>query len=224
MDLNITEVGRLLNVGEDRILDWISGDQLPCHRIQETYRFNRVEILEWASARQIAVRPDIFASDDGESSPLLLTGAIQHGGVLHNLPGTTKSAVLQAVCERMLLPAGTSRAELLEVLMAREALNSTGIGEGFAIPHPRGPIVLGVPEPLISMAFLAQPVDFAAIDKRPVHTLFVIISPTIRLHLKLLSRLMFALKNKDFRRLLARKPSADDIFKGVEKLETGLKD
>jgi PTS system nitrogen regulatory IIA component len=105
------------------------------------------------------------------------------------------------------------------VLVAREALCSTGIGNGIAIPHPRGPIVLGLLDPQVTLAFLRQPVDYGALDRKPVGTLFVIISTTVHIHLTLLSHLMFALQDVEFRGLLDGRASAEKILAKSAEIE-----
>jgi PTS system nitrogen regulatory IIA component len=101
---------------------------------------------------------------------------------------------------------------LLQVLLAREALGSTGIGDGIAIPHARNPIVLNVERPTITLCFLENPVDFAALDGLPVTILFTLINPTARAHLHLLSRLAFMLNDKGFKDVLKRQTSRDEIL------------
>src|SRR5216683_918619 len=78
------------------------------------------------------------------------------------------------------------------------------VGDGVAIPHVRNPIVLHVSRPAVTLAFLSQPVDFGALDGKPVHVLFSIISPTNRAHLQLLSRLSFVLHDGKLRKTVAR--------------------
>jgi PTS system nitrogen regulatory IIA component len=94
------------------------------------------------------------------------------------------------------------REELHSVLVAGEALCSTGIGNGVAIPHPRGPIDLGIAELQVSLGFLRKPIEFVALDKKPVSILFVIVSTTVHVYLLLLSHLMYGLQDQEFRRLL----------------------
>ena len=62
------------------------------------------------------------------------------------------------------MPDEVDRDFLLTVLEAREAMGSTGIGDGIAIPHVRNPILLHVKRPFVSLFLLKQPVDFDAID------------------------------------------------------------
>ena len=68
----------------------------------------------------------------------------------------------------MKLPDDVDREFLYQVLLAREALGSTGIGDGIAIPHVRNPIVLHLSRPTVTLCFLEQPVDFGALDGQPV--------------------------------------------------------
>ena len=127
-------------------------------------------------------------------------GALKAGGIVYRLGGTDKASVLKSLVEYMRVPEEVDREFLYRVLLAREALGSTGIGEGIAIPHVRNPIVLHVPQPMITLCFLEQSIDFEAFDGQPVDTLFSLISPTVRAHLHLLSRLSFALRDPAFKK------------------------
>ena len=137
---------------------------------------------------------------------------LESGGVFYRLAGTNKPAALRSVVEVLRLPDKVDREFLLQVLLAREALESTAVGDGIAIPHVRNPIVLHVPQPLVTLCFLETPVDFGALDGQPVHTLFTLISPTVKAHLHLLSRLAFALRNPDFKALIVRQAGRDEIL------------
>ena len=108
------------------------------------------------------------------------------------------------------------------VLFAREALESTGIGDGIAIPHVRNPIVLHVSRPVITLCFLEKAVDFGALDGKPVSILFSLISPTVRAHLRLLSRLSFALQDPGFKSVVTRQGSRDEIFAEARRVEAAL--
>jgi nitrogen PTS system EIIA component len=120
------------------------------------------------------------------------------------------------------LPEGVDREFLFQVLWAREALESTAIGDGIAIPHVRNPIVLHVDKPLITLCFLETPVDFGALDGKPVHALFSLISPTVRTHLHFLSRIAFILRDPEFKDMIMRQASRDDILGAVRRFGAGL--
>ncbi len=108
---------------------------------------------------------------------------------------------------------------MLSVLEAREAMGSTGIGDGIAIPHVRNPILLHVEQPFVTLALLPEPVDFDAIDGKPVHALFFVVSPSVPVHLRILAQLGFVLRDDVLRKLLADRAPTDDIIGRIEMLE-----
>lgn len=222
MDLTVKDAARLLQTTEKSVYRWIHDGVLPCHRVSDRYRLNRVELIEWASERQMKLSPEIFEDEQRPPSKVILADSLKRGGVIYDLPGADKASVLPAVCKALPLPPQVNREELHNVLLAREQLASTAIGNGIAIPHPRSPIVVGVTQPLVTMAFLKQPVDFGALDGRPVTTLFVTLSTTVRLHLQILSHLMYVLQDAQFRKLLAQRATAEAILKHVESVESKI--
>jgi PTS system nitrogen regulatory IIA component len=175
--------------------------------------------LEWATARNIKCSPEIFRENGIKPPALLLTNALRRGGVIYDLDCRDKSSALRAVCNVLPLPPKVDREELHSVLVAREALCSTGIGNGVAIPHPRGPIVLGIAEPQVSLGFLRKPIEFGALDKKPVSILFVIVSTPVHVHLLLLSHLMYGLQDQEFRQLLDAHAAQDQILTKLESIE-----
>jgi PTS system nitrogen regulatory IIA component len=223
MKLTVKDAARLLNVSEKSVYRWIKEGVIPAYQINEQYRFNRAELLEWATSRKINVSPEIFAEPEGgDTPPPSLSEALRAGGVYYRIGGHDKASVLHAVVDTMKLPEEVDREFLYQVLLAREALGSTGIGEGIAIPHVRNPIVLHLSRPMVTLCFLERPVDFGALDGRPVTTLFTFISPTVRAHLHLLSRLGFALRDRDFKAAVIRQSSREEILEAVERAEISL--
>jgi PTS system nitrogen regulatory IIA component len=65
-------------------------------------------------------------------------------------------------------------------------------------------------------------VDYGAIDGQPVSTLFTLISPTVRAHLHLLSRLGYALRDEKFKQAILRHASREEIFDALTRVETGM--
>ena len=87
----------------------------------------------------------------------------------------------------------------------------------------RNPIVLHVPQPIVTLCFLEAPVDFGALDGQPVNALFTLISPTVKAHLHLLSRLAYALRDPDFKALIVRQANRDEILEAVKRISGGLR-
>lgn len=223
MNLTVRDAARLLRVSEKTIYRWIKDGAIPVYQISDQYRFNRAELLEWATSRRMNVSPDIFSEpESGESPPPSLGEALRAGGVYYRISGTDKASVLHAVVDVMKLPEEVDREFLYQVLLAREAMGSTGIGDGIAIPHVRNPIVLHLSRPMVTLCFLEQPVEFGSLDKHPVTTLFTLISPTVRAHLHLLSRLGYVLRDGEFKSALSKQASKDQILAMLEKAERAI--
>jgi PTS system nitrogen regulatory IIA component len=98
-------------------------------------------------------------------------------------------------------------------------MGSTGIGDGIAIPHVRNPIVMHVDQAFVTLGLLRHPVEFDAIDAQPVHALFMVVSPTVPVHLRILAQLGFLLRDEVLRDLLRHRAPAEDILGRIEMLE-----
>lgn len=107
------------------------------------------------------------------------------------------------------------RHEFLEVILAREALGSTGIGDGIAIPHGK---LSHLKNLVLSFGISRKGVDFDAMDGKPVHLFFVLIAPEDSPgdHLKALARISRILKSTSFRERLLATEDRDDIYRHIK--------
>lgn len=211
MQLSVTDVAQLLSISEKTVYRWIQQGRLPAYRLGQQFRFNRSELLEWATAQRVPLSPELFAEPEVEPAPSL-TEALRAGGVLYRVSGDDKRAVLRSAVDALRLPDDVDRDVLLAVLIARESLGSTGIGDGIAVPHVRNPIVLHLTKPSVTLCFLDRPVDFDALDGQPVHALFILTTPTVQTHLHLLSRLAWVLREPEIREALVDQPTRERVF------------
>lgn len=223
MQLTVRDVSDLFKVSEKTVYRWVNQGILPAYRVNDQYRFNRAELLEWATARKLNVSAELFDEPESDATPIPgLVEALQAGGIFYRLGGTDKESALRSVVEHMRLPDEADREFVLRVLLARERLQSTGIGDGIAIPHVRNPIVLHVSRPMIMLCFMDRAIDFDALDGRPVFALFSLISPTVRAHLRLLSRLAFALNDAGFKHAVLQQAARDEILGAARRVEEHL--
>jgi nitrogen PTS system EIIA component len=222
MQLTVRDIAKMLKVPEREIFHWIEAEELPAYKIHDQYRFNRAELLEWISSHQIPVPFDLFPHGPA-APPLSLADALENGGTIYGLKGQDKESILTSMVQEIPLPPSSDRNHLLQILLAREALASTGIGDGIAVPHVRNPVIFPVVRPLAMLFFLDQAVDFGAPDGKPVRILFTLISPTVRSHLQLLSRLAFVLRDADFRKLVEKRAHADAILQALRAVESRFK-
>src|SRR5271169_826281 len=98
MKLSVRDAARLLNVSEKSVYRWIKDGAIPAYQVNDQYRFNRAELLEWATSRRIQVSPEIFAEPEGGETPLpALSEALRMGGIYYRISGTDKASVLHAI-------------------------------------------------------------------------------------------------------------------------------
>jgi PTS system nitrogen regulatory IIA component len=223
VQLTVRDVSKFLNVAEGTVTRWIKQRGLPAFHVGGQYRFHRAELLEWATANGIKVSVELFDHFKDDDEPLPGLGdALEAGGIYYQLQDTSKDRTLRALVAVLPVPDGTDRELLLRLLLAREASASTAIGDGIAIPHVRNPIVLQVNRPMITLCFLEKPVDFGAMDGKPVQVLFSLICPTTRTHLQMLSRLSHALHDVQFKEVVTRLRPADEILREARRVDAAL--
>ncbi len=135
--------------------------------------------------------------------------------VIANLSGQTGPAVLAELCRPLASVQRVDAQRLLDTLLDREKLGSTGIGEGVAIPHGKVP---GLPGLMATFGRSTQGIDFRAIDGRPTHLFFTLFAPenSAGAHLKALARISRIFKNASFREAILKAAGADEVYRLIE--------
>jgi PTS system nitrogen regulatory IIA component len=133
--------------------------------------------------------------------------------VIPTLASRDKNAALEEMAEWLVSHhRHLNKQKVLTVLLEREKISTTAIGEGVAIPHGKLP---GVERVLGVFARSPQGVDFASLDGGPTHLFFVLIAPENAAadHLKALARISRLLKDEAFRRRLMEGQTSQELFK-----------
>ena len=140
---------------------------------------------------------------------------LRSDAVIANLSGPSGQAVLSELCRPLSATHHVDSQRLLETLLEREKLGSTGIGEGVAIPHGKVP---GLPGLMASFGRSVQGIDFRAIDGRPTHLFFALFAPenSAGAHLKALARISRIFKNPGFRDAILKAGDASEIYRLIE--------
>lgn len=219
MKLTVLEAASLLGTPAERVQDWIEEAELPAQKIRGQYRINRTDLLEWATAHNVSVAPRAFGH--GRGTPTL-ADALRAGGVHQHVEGSNLATIVRNIVGLLPLTVEADREMLLEILLARDALGITPVGEGIAIPHVRTPIILAPTDAVLALSFLVHPLDLHAPDGQPIDTFFFLICPTIHVHLAMLARLAFALKDKTFRAAVRGRASAEEIVRTAAAIEESL--
>lgn len=213
MNLSVKEAARLLSVSEKTIYRWIQKEVIPAYRIHEQYRFNGAELMEWATSRRIGAVPEsLLAPSTPSAAPISLCEALEAGGIFYRISGSTRDQVLADIVTHLRLSDGIDRDKLLNLLVVRENLCSTAIGNGIALPHLRNPGILPITRASVTLCFLENKIDFHALDGLPVDVLFTIMAPDLPAHLHLYSRLNYLLQRPALRCLLDPPGGRDEIL------------
>src|SRR3989338_927540 len=223
MELTINDIVKIFAVPEQTVNNWIEKKNMPCVRANEQYRFNYIELLDWALEKKVQLTSEVLALGDREDRDSdVLYRAIQDGHIHYDIPGDNREEVLGAVVEVLPLPPGLNRRAIGQMFIAREKMMSTAVGNGIAVPHVRNPVVLHMDHPSITLCFLKKPVDFKALDGKPVFILFTLLSPSVKKHLAILSRLAFCLQNTQLQEYLHLKASPEEILAEMRVLESKI--
>lgn len=138
--------------------------------------------------------------------------------IVPQLAAHEKSAVIRELADHLAAhvtgPQKIDREVLAKVLLERERLASTAIGEGVAIPHGK----LDAVGKLVAVVGRApEGVDFDSMDGRPTHLFFVLVAPenSTGVHLKALARISRLFKDPEFRTRLMQARDAQEIFRVI---------
>ena len=220
MKLTIEQIAGALDLPRSKIERWIRQGRIPLNRRGDECTFNQQGLERWARQHHLRFVIEGGAAPLGGRPPAeSLVAALKQGGIHYGIEGPTVPEVMRSTVARLSVVPPESKPDLVAKLIERENLTSTGLGNGIAVPHPREPESLAIATPSIAACYLKQPVDFKALDGRPVILLFVLLSPSVRTHLQLLSRLSYGLRNRDFVGFLQGTPEPDALIKEVAALE-----
>ena len=138
--------------------------------------------------------------------------------ILSDLKANDKKGVLEELVTPVARIADIKHDYLVKVLMERERLGSTGIGEGIGIPHGK---VKGLESLVLGFGLSKKGVDFDSMDGQPAHIFFLLLTPenSTGLHLKLLARISRILKNEPFKQRLLHATNRDEIYSIIEEEE-----
>ena len=145
----------------------------------------------------------------------------ERGEVLRGVPGESCEQIYDYICKTARLPEGLSAKGLKDELLQREAVMTTAVGNGFAIPHPRRPLVEKLEEGKIIVAYLAEPLDMAAPDVKKVYAMFVLLSSSAERHIKSLTDLATLFKSDEFKKGLQEMPEKAQLLKLARKVLAG---
>ncbi len=218
MRLTDHDLAQRLGLPDSTLERWIRQGRIPVQRVGGECVFDERELRQWAESHRLRYDSTGHSRPEQDGTNVVsLPDAARRGG-LHRLPHVDgRDDALRALAERVPGFDDSVRSTLLDRLVEREGLSSTGIGHGVAVPHPRAPMKELIEAPLVVTGLLPEPVDYGAIDGQPVRVLFLVLAPSVKVHLALLSRLAFCLQDSAFLDVLHGSPSDDDFWSALDR-------
>jgi PTS system nitrogen regulatory IIA component len=144
-----------------------------------------------------------------------LSDMLDEDHILVDLKAKDKKEVLEELAQVITGHDPTlEKSSLVKVLLERERLGSTGIGDGVAIPHGK---FQGIDQPIISFGRSRKGLDFESMDGAPAYLFFLLVAPenSASIHLKALAKIAKILKNSSFRKTLMEASSREEIYRTI---------
>jgi len=216
MNFTIKDVSVLLIKTEKEIQSLIKENEIPFQKINDNFFFNKQQIVEWALVRSIPINISNH-KNMSEYQIKALNTILDKNSFCYDC-ALTEDSYLEQMLNLVHLDANVDKSIIIQLLKNRESLMSTAIGNGISLPHPRIPLMVGR-NPLINFFFPRKPLDLKSIDGKPVHTIILLISQTIKQHLGLLAHLTFLLSQETFRTALEKRIDSQELLDIITHIE-----
>lgn len=148
-----------------------------------------------------------------------ITDVLEEQYVRTNLPGTSKEEIIDSMIQLI----GSSKnvldkEKVRQAILEREKIMSTGVGNGFAIPHGKTDAVKDI---VAAFAITERPVDYQALDEQPVRLVFLLVGrdSLVGPHIKLLSRISRLMNKDEFRRELLSSKTPKEVIELFQRQE-----
>lgn len=238
MDLKIKDVADLLNVSETTIRRWVSDGKIPTYRINQQYFFSRPEIENWVISHKLdkthgispfAHRKEVDAvsinsprtASKGGSKQFSLFRAIHKGDVIHHLAGETKEDIIRSTMRQVAKQLHLDADVMTDLLLDREHLMPTALNNGIGAPHTRDSL-LNAHHDAVIVVFPDKPLDYGALDGKPVHTLFFLFACEDKRHLHLLAKIAHLSSQPNILEFFQTRPTKDQLLTFVKEWESQI--
>lgn len=241
MDLKIKDVAELLNVSETTIRRWLTEGKIPAYRMNHQYRFSRIEIENWMMRcklkslqtgsspfheTQIYPLPQETSVNEaalrGGMQHFCLYRAIHQGDVFSTIPGNTREEIIRSTTKVISQKLNLDAEVLSELLIDREKMMPTALNNGIAVPHTRDFLRKG-PLDMVFVIYPQEPVEYGALDTKPVYALFFLFASNDKGHLQLLAKLAHLGSNTLALEFLRQKPNKKELLDYIRSWEGSVR-
>lgn len=234
MDLKIEDVAKLLNVSVTTIRRWLQDGKIPAYRLNHQYRFSKTEIEDWVLSHRLStgqispynaqVKGEEFglkSHPSGGSQQFSLYRALNRGGILTHVSKQNKEDAIRYATGQIAKNLSLDSEALTELLLDRERTQATSLGNGIGIPHTRD-FFLKNNQDSVSLVLLDKPVEYGALDRKPVHSMFFLFASNNKKHLHLLAKIAHLSSLPATLELLQKHPTQEEFLKYVKDWESNI--
>lgn len=234
MDLKIEDVAKLLNVSATTIRRWLLDGKIPAYRLNHQYRFSKTEIEDWVLSHKLSTgqtspynaqakvgEKEAPALASGGSQQFSLYRALTKGGVLFLSSKPSKEDVIRQATGVIAKQLSLDSEALTELLLDRERAQATSLGNGIGIPHTRD-FFLKNNQDSVSLVLLDKPIEYGALDKKPVHSMFFLFASNNKKHLHLLAKIAHLSSLPETLELLKKHPTKEQFLEYVKEWESSI--
>ncbi len=213
--LTLSEVAVYLKVAEKTVHRMVKKGEIPCFKVASQWRFKKSGIDSWLQSK-LRTSPSDEITELLENSPELVpfSRLISPERILADLNEGSKEDILEQLIQPLLEEGFLDRSDdYLKKLIEREKMISTAIGHGIALPHIRHPQENPETPPVVVIGRCKKGVEYESLDNAPTHLFFLIFTNSIKVHLRLTSRINRILLNKTLITELIAADSNKEIYK-----------
>ena len=217
--MTLSEIAQYLKVSDKTILRMVGKGEIPGHKISSQWRFQRTAIDQWLTAKmQDRSDDDLVGVIQTAHKITPIVKLVSSDRIIMNLISGDKPAILKQLIQPLidgdLLE---DHEKFLQLLIDREEMGSTGIGDGVAVPHVREQEGCGIRETCMVLGLNRDGIDFDSLDGEPTHIFMLLCAGSAVVHLQLLAKSMLMLRQPtaltDFRRCLNKSEVMDLLIK-----------
>ncbi|MBI9102574.1 MAG: PTS sugar transporter subunit IIA [Spirochaetales bacterium] len=213
--LTLSEVASYLKVAEKTIHRMVKKGEIPCFKVASQWRFKKSGIDAWLHSK-LQTTPSDETTRLLEESPELVpfSRLTTTDLIIEDVKAGNKEEILKQMIQPLLSGELLEKGDdYLKKLLDREKMISTGIGNGIALPHIRNPQENPSTVPAVVIGRCEEGAEYDSLDGKKTYLFFLIFTNSIKVHLRLTSRINRILMNKEILEKLKKTQSKTDLYK-----------
>ncbi len=229
--LNLNEAADYLHLSPDKVEALIRSENFSIRYVRKKPMFSKRELHDWMSKKLLGIVDDsvdkfhenVSTTGDESSEPenLFLSQFLEPSVICPELSAKTKNSALRGLVDIAIQSnLVTDETELLELIMEREALCSTGLANGVAMPHSRIHANYLILDSFLAIAHVPGGIPFGSLDGKLTDLFFMPCASNDRIHLHMIARIALLLNKTDLADKLRQCVSAEEMIDTIRAIES----